>query len=298
MKFARWFFLGRDQISPGGHWLQVLLVVNSYVLSCLFIPSTPIMPNTPSFSTLYLITGTSRGIGQALVRQLISQPQNLVVGFSRTASPEVEKHPNWLFRQTNLDAPTQSLDIFIKTLHQLLGQEWSRIVFIQNAGKLEPIGNAGTLFPEAIRSNLTVNLVSPILLADAFVSATRELAIQKQLLFISTGAARKGSPGWGCYAAAKAGIDRFASCMEAEQAKSVHPIRTSALAPGVVDTDMQAFIRDQSPEVFPGVDRFISLKNEGRLWSTDETATKIIRCLESTDFGKEAITDLRVLYPD
>lgn len=75
----------------------------------------------------------------------------------------------------------------------------------------------------------------------------------------------------------------------------VNGAKLASTAPGVVDTDMQARIRESSPDVFPGVDRFKKLKSEGGLVSAEETARKLLEYLNSSDFGKEPITDIRII---
>lgn len=57
-----------------------------------------------------------------------------------------------------------------------------------------------------------------------------------------------------------------------------------AFAPGVVDTNMQAQIRETNREDFTNLDRFIALKEEGKLLSPEYVAKAIRNLLETEDF--------------
>ena len=57
-----------------------------------------------------------------------------------------------------------------------------------------------------------------------------------------------------------------------------------AFAPGVVDTNMQAQIRETNKEDFTNLDRFITLKEEGKLLSPEYVAKAIRNLLETEDF--------------
>jgi NAD(P)-dependent dehydrogenase (short-subunit alcohol dehydrogenase family) len=67
------------------------------------------------------------------------------------------------------------------------------------------------------------------------------------------------------------------------------------MAPGVVDTDMQATIRGSELDAFPQRARFEELKSSGSLATPEDTARKIIDYLLSDVFGSEPITDVREL---
>ena len=57
-----------------------------------------------------------------------------------------------------------------------------------------------------------------------------------------------------------------------------------AFAPGVVDTNMQAQIRETNKEDFTNLDRFIALKEEGKLLSPEYVAKAIRNLLETENF--------------
>lgn len=67
-------------------------------------------------------------------------------------------------------------------------------------------------------------------------------------------------------------------------------MRAVALAPGVIDTDMQRTIRGAD---FAGVQRFRDLHAHGELVSPQDAAARIAAYLVRPDFGATELDDLR-----
>ncbi len=97
---------------------------------------------------------------------------------------------------------------------------------------------------ETIAAVLRVGLEAPLLLTSAFLRATRDWAIDKRVLNISSGAGRRAIAGWSAYCAAKAGLDHFSRVARSTSRCAPTRPASSSLAPGVIDTDMQGELRD------------------------------------------------------
>ena len=67
-----------------------------------------------------------------------------------------------------------------------------------------------------------------------------------------------------------------------------------AVAPGVIDTGMQAEIRAASIEDFSERDNFVRMKEEGMLYSKEEAANRLLQLLKMP-FSGEVFQDLRNL---
>ncbi|MEZ4687041.1 MAG: SDR family NAD(P)-dependent oxidoreductase [Bacteroidia bacterium] len=78
-----------------------------------------------------------------------------------------------------------------------------------------------------------------------FCTKSKGLDIEKNILFISSGAGRKPRQAWSTYCSTKAALDMYAGCVAKEQRFADFPASIVSIAPGVVDTDMQALIRAQ-----------------------------------------------------
>ncbi|RMG75998.1 MAG: SDR family NAD(P)-dependent oxidoreductase, partial [Bacteroidetes bacterium] len=219
----------------------------------------------------FLITGTSSGIGEALAHALLG-PGHTLICLSRRDNPTLRAEAR------ELGVPLYYLRYDLAELGQLdrIVQEMvdridparaASVTLIQNAGVLAPVGLTGQEYPdlEATARNLNVNLLAPMHVAAALAAHMQNWPLPKRILNISTGAARRPVPGWAAYCSSKAGLDMHSQCLAAEQAGQAHPVRVVSLAPGVVDTEMQAFIRMQEAERFPGVQRFLDLKAQGDL---------------------------------
>jgi NAD(P)-dependent dehydrogenase (short-subunit alcohol dehydrogenase family) len=94
------------------------------------------------------------------------------------------------------------------------------------------------------------------------------------------------------YCAAKAGMDHFTRCLALEEARQPNGAKVCSLAPGVIDTDMQAAARGD-PAAVPAVQRFVDLQSQGQLSSPQEAAGRVLAWLERPDFGEQPVADVR-----
>lgn len=235
---------------------------------------------------VFIITGASKGIGHALASILEAEGHKVL----RVA----RSNPHQL---SNL----MTLDITDNDAHQKI-LEWlkplltiaTEITLINNAGMIGPIEQVGKLDDQHLQNAIRLNITSPISLTNAFTALTQTLPIVKNVINISSGAGRHVYSGWSIYCTTKAAIDQFSRAMHLEQSDKEYPIYVAALAPGVIDTDMQSEIRSSDPSAFPNIDRFVDLKENGNLLSPHESASMILNYLNSPLMrGDNPIADVR-----
>ena len=130
---------------------------------------------------------------------------------------------------------------------------------VHNAGMLEPIGPLAGVLLDDWRQAQAVNVEAPLFLTQGLLSNLQG----GRVLHMSSGAAHQGYPGWGSYCAGKAALFMVYQVLRQELAD--RDIAVGSLRPGVVDTPMQALIREQPPERFPMVQRFMDLHATGQL---------------------------------
>jgi hypothetical protein len=65
------------------------------------------------------------------------------------------------------------------------------------------------------------------------------------------------------------------------------------VAPGVVDTAMQAEVRATDAAAFPQRQRFLDLKQQGQLATPEAAARRLIALLDRPDFGAQPVADAR-----
>ncbi|MDP5171416.1 MAG: (S)-benzoin forming benzil reductase [Bacteroidia bacterium] len=246
----------------------------------------------------YLITGTSRGLGEALAYQLLD-PKHRLICISRGENQKLvaaaaQRGCELHYHQLDLVDVAASEAWMEAQLKQLTETTCSRLVVVHNAGLLHPIKLVGKgSSAQEVTDSMQANLLSPMRMTEAMVRHTQRWAIPKQVLMISSGAGRKPMASWSTYCTTKAGLDMFARCVALEQAVQDHPVKVVSLAPGVVDTFMQGYIRKQSHETFPNVQRFLSLHADGLLSTPEFAAQQLISWLNKPDFGQEVIADVR-----
>ena len=246
-----------------------------------------------SGGTIAIVTGASRGLGAALARQLAGSVQQLIT-VSRNSDAQTQqlaeaagcRHVHYGHDLSDVQhIEAAALGIFAQ-----LDQTASRYLLINNAGSLGPVGQFDTLKDaHAISDTFNLNVTSAMLLTTALLRATRELDADVRVVNISSGAGRSPTAGWGVYCATKAALDMYTRVarLEAPQARLV------SLAPGVIDTTMQATIRSGNTDDFPDLARFNTLNETGALRSPDAVAASILRYVYSKDFASKELDDIR-----
>lgn len=242
-----------------------------------------------------IVTGASRGLGAAIAERLLA-PHRLLVCVARSGNdPLVARARAGGARIDYLRcdlADAQAVDALAASLSARLREhrDARRFVLVNNAGVVEPIGPVEGLRTATLAASLQVNLASLMRLTAAFLEATDDAAGERRILSISSGAARHPIAGWAAYCAGKAAVDMFTRCIVDEQSRRPNPARACALAPGVLDTQMQQTIRSAD---FPSIERFRQLKAQGGLVAPEEAAARIVAYLDRDDFGAQPLDDLR-----
>lgn len=233
----------------------------------------------------YIITGASKGIGFALSKML-AEGGHEVFGIARSL-PE-----NWpgkeFFPFDLLDSA--GIPELVKGIFGQLDAGCNSVTLINNAGTVLPIGFAGNNTAEDISKSIALNLTAPMITSGAFIREAEGMTAQKRIINISSGAGRKAYEGWSAYCAGKAGLDHFSLCV----AKEYSDVTVVAIAPGIIDTEMQGEIRASSEADFPLIENFKEYKKQGLLSTPEETAEKLLRLFEREDFEKlETLLDIR-----
>lgn len=209
------------------------------------------------------------------------------------SDPATPQAPPSLTSLTHIPLDLSNTDALLTWLKTGTLTRWfyaaEHALLINNAGRVTPIAPVGEQPTTELATAIALNVTAPLLLTNAFVSATQSCP-DRRILHISSGAARNPYAGWSAYCAAKAALDHHARSLLMEG----HPgLRIESLAPGVIDTDMQADIRQTPTAQFPERQRFIDLKNNGGLLSPDAAAHAICAALLSDAFGHQPVSDIR-----
>ncbi|MCG2586894.1 SDR family oxidoreductase [Massilia sp. TS11] len=235
-----------------------------------------------------IVSGHSRGLGAAIAADLLARGI-IVHGIARQPHPTLAGRPGYSESALDLaDAAALAAWLDSDALATLLTGA-DQALLINNAGVVTPVGPAGRQGAAALARAVAVNVSAPLQLSDAFVAAS-DACPDRRIAHVSSGAGRSPYPGWSAYCATKAALDMHAA---ASALDAIARLRIASVAPGVIDTDMQAQIRAADPADFPRRARFEALKREQGLSSPADAARRFNDYLLSPSYGTHPITDLR-----
>jgi benzil reductase ((S)-benzoin forming) len=237
-------------------------------------------------STLVWISGASSGIGAALAAS-VPYPDALVVDISRSGGTPGAEH-----LRADLSDPASWPRVAGDFENRLDGFRGDRVVFVHNAGTLDPTGPAGEVDPAAYTRNVLLNSAAPQVLGAAFLRAVRSLDCEQQLVMLSSGAGKKPYEGWTSYCAGKAAIDLWIRAAGLEQQRRRVPCRVLSVGPGPVETAMQEQIRATSDDRLPSAPVFRARHQAGEVSDPHDAARRIWSLL-TRDVHNGAVIDLR-----
>lgn len=245
--------------------------------------------------TIAILTGASRGIGAAMARGL-AKPGTRLITLARREDPELAAYAR------SQDAQLEQLSVDLSDLAaaeaaarricDTLPRDARRYLLINNAGTVHPVSGTDALIDgPAIAAAFNLNVTAVMLLTARFLAAVEDIKADRRVLNISSGAGRTPNAGWGVYCATKAALDMYSRVVKQEQGEN--GARVVSLAPGIVDTDMQAAIRSSDPKSFPALAKFQDFHATGKLSSPANVASRILAYLDRDDFGATEIDDIR-----
>ena len=248
----------------------------------------------------YIITGTSKGLGKAIVEEIMAtESAPRLYCLSRNVNEDLISTA----AVNDIDMDYISYDLkdlmgIQEIMKDIIGElvlvkeELEGIYLVNNAGVVGPVKAIEHVEPEGLITNIHVNLIAPMLLSSAFIKLTKPLTIEKRIMNISSGAADHGFYGWSAYCASKAGVNIFTETVGIEQSYQDHGVKILSLAPGIVDTGMQEEIRQATEEEFRDVGRFVAFKENGDLMHPEVVAKDTVKLLHHRKYPMGANLDI------
>ncbi|CAM2011149.1 SDR family NAD(P)-dependent oxidoreductase [Acanthopleuribacter pedis] len=226
-----------------------------------------------------LVTGAGTGIGRALSFALANLGIN-VLGVGR------REH---LLQETR-DAFPDLIHILVADLateegrRAVIAAEAAKNGFglvVHNAATLQPVAPLLEIDHQAWIEHMAINVHAPLFLTQLVVP---HMVRGGRILNISSGAAHNAYRGWGAYCTSKAALHMIYQVLKEELAD--RELMIGSARPGVVDTPMQAEVRTASPEIFPDLQRFLDLKDDGNLQTPAHVAKFLTWLLLDVDDEK------------
>lgn len=190
-----------------------------------------------------LVTGGSRGIGRAIVKALARAGAR--VAFVYQSNAQAAEQLVAELGQEQLVVTAHQADVSRKEaadeIVQKLVEGWGKLdILVNNAGIIRDMLLA-TMSSEHWHQVIETNLTSVFNFCQA---ATRPMMSVRygRIVNMSSVASEFGNKGQTNYAASKAGIEGFTRCLAKELGS--RGVTVNAIAPGFIDTDMTAAVRN------------------------------------------------------
>lgn len=226
-----------------------------------------------SKSKVVLVSGGSRGLGQAIVSQCLERGY-AVATFSRSQTPFVQglvasdpENQRFLWRNVDATDPA-ALRAFVAEVVARFGR---LDALVNNAG----VGVEGvlpTMRASEIDSGIDLNLRAPIYLVQA---CSKQMLQQRggAIVNISSVNAIRGHSGVVVYSATKAALDGMTRSLAREL--GVKGIRVNSVAPGYFESDMVEHLSVEAKQ------RIVRRTPLGRLGTTDDVARAVLFLLSA-----------------
>jgi NAD(P)-dependent dehydrogenase (short-subunit alcohol dehydrogenase family) len=189
-----------------------------------------------------LITGASRGIGQATAIEMAAQGAAVVLAarskniLDKTVQQIVESGGQAIA----VECDVGEYDEVARAATECVAQFGRLDILVNNAGLIDPIARLEDSDPLQWSEVVDVNL------KGVYFGIRAVLPLMKQqgggvIVNVSSGAATGALEGWSHYCATKAGVLSLTKCTHKEEAEN--GIRVVGMSPGTVATDMQVSIK-------------------------------------------------------
>ena len=269
-------------------------------------------------SVLFVITGASRGLGQAIAKvasQTVPNLRAILVARSERGLVETEEHmkrqrshelqqqvSRYVMDLSDLDRLDTNLDGLFDEL-RLEDNHYDRVILINNAGTIGHLGSCLSSPSLAdLRGHVDLNITSSLWLSVRFARFFRQQVRHASsssspsthaqpiitIVNISSLVAIAEFPTMACYSAGKAAREKYHVIMAKELANDDdgNKIKILNYAPGPLETDMVTEIRAADR-----LDATLKPHFQKQLLHPDDSAKKLIQLLLSDNFESGAHID-------
>jgi 3-oxoacyl-[acyl-carrier protein] reductase len=238
-----------------------------------------------------VVTGAGRGIGRATAA-LLARAGADVACVARTGSELAEAAAGVRAAgrqaveiQADISDPGAAALIAART-HAELGDVG---VLVNNAATVTPLGPTAAVDPDQWARAIAVNVVGPMRLTRIFLDGMVKRGWGRIVNLSSGIAAAPGSMvGMNAYATSKSALEAHTLNLAAELAGT--GVTVNVLRPGMVDTAMPAWIRDQRPAEIGSAlhERFMTMQESGMMASPSGPAGMILELISGELTGQIA----------
>ena len=212
---------------------------------------------------VFIVTGTTRGLGKQIVSLILEETDHKVISVSRRLITD-------FFGRTNLvhfdiDLADNDVSVLFPDIIRHINDH--HVIFVNNAATINPINNIGDQPENDIITHVNVNLLAPILLINRLEPYIRNGKVT--IINITSGVVNNVIAGWSLYCSTKSAMDAYFRNL----AKEHTAWEIKSVDPGVMDTNMQMHVRNGD---FKEKERFESFKLDGKLENPETVANSIL----------------------
>lgn len=229
---------------------------------------------------MFVITGGGSGIGRALAVELAKRGNQVMIVGRRDGVLEETAGISPLITACCADVSTTSGR---KIIVEALKNTQSLQGLIHNAGVIDPIIPIAEIAESDWEQAMATNLNAPLFLTQLLLS---KLNKQGRVMHIGSGAAYFPVSAWAPYCVSKAALSMLTRCFQLEFGYE-HTAFTSVM-PGIIDTEMQAVIRNAQSMHPKKLEFFHRLFTEKKLLSADTVAQFLVWLLLTIPSGEYA----------
>ena len=206
-----------------------------------------------------IVTGASRGIGQAIAQRLATDGFAVVVNYAGSAAAAQETVET--IRAAGGTAVAVRADVGsaddVRELFAAARREFGRVdVVVANGGVMRTAPIA-SMSPDDFDSMIAINLRGTFL---AMAEAAKHLERGGRFVALSSSVIAKHTPGYGPYIASKAGVEGLVQVFAQEMRG--RDISVNAVAPGPVATEL--FLKGKSDELISQIVKQAPLERIGQ----------------------------------
>lgn len=203
---------------------------------------------------MFVVSGGGSGIGRALALALASRGKEVLIVGRRLS----------LLQETAASSPLISFcasDLSTSEgrtkLLSLLAKQERLEGLVHNAGTIDPIAPIATIKEQDWQRALDLNLNAPLFLTQSLLGKLT----QGRVLHMGSAVAYFPIAAWAAYCTSKAALSMLTRCWQLESKE----VAFASVMPGIIDTDMQALIRQSNSMAENNLQFYKTLKQENRL---------------------------------
>lgn len=238
---------------------------------------------------LYIIFGTSKGLGEALYNYIDIQEECDFIVLNNSDIAKIKNNIRNL--KINLAVPLTE-----ENCSAIWGSvefdKYKKVYLVNNASVIDPIKLFGEMRKEDVEDSVYINYLNYLIIINSFIQRVSKLfRAEFRVVNITSGAADSPHEGLSIYCSTKLALEMVTRCIFLEQER-LKNVKIIAIRPGIINTSMQKTMRESSEEDFFKVGVYKELYNSGGLSSPYEIAKKIYTIFHSDKYWLRPIVDV------